>query len=253
MIPTHLNTSYHILSPRMEQEWMRSALLHMKALMQKAIGDLATVQQTVERRNLWAPHHESESRLGRQNTRTALNRQLSTKSMGGRTGRRQESKHSSASNSSSSDELLATNLHDHHRTNLKTSERALTLEQLKTIDQELERWCRGWTDAFTGATISADTLNLYHFSYHHILPQTAPIGGVLLQWPASLVLGKDLPEVGSEVHQKSSQMKLSRAKGKVISAKVDAEDGIEMLTLCIRLVQGQFVSSGFGTCGLIVC
>ena len=217
---------------------MRSALLHMKALMQKAIGDLATVQQTVERRNLWAP--ESESRLGRQTSP-------------GRIHGRRESIQSVVSVSSYSDELLATNLHDHHRTDLKASERAVTLEQLKTIDQELERWCRGWTDAFTGETISVDTLNLYHFSFHHILPQTAPVGGVLLQWPASLVLGKDLPEVGSEVHQKSSQMKLSRAKGKVISAKVNAEDGIEMLTLCIRLVQGQFVTSGFGTCGLIVC
>ena len=32
----------------MKQEWMHSALLQMKALMHRAIGDSATVQQTVE-------------------------------------------------------------------------------------------------------------------------------------------------------------------------------------------------------------
>ena len=115
----------------------------------------------------------------------------------------------------------------------------MTLEQLKIIDQELDRWCRGWTDAFTDAAISVATLNLYQFNYHHVLSQTAPPEGVLLQWPASLVKG--MPAIGSTVFQRCPQMKLPRASGKVIQvirSERDSENGMDMLTLCVRLVQG---------------
>ena len=222
----------------MKQEWMRSALLQMKALMHRALGDLAAVQQTVERKSLWG---ESESRAhqGTSGTRTngtnltasGLNRQASAIAHQGTQGtRRQDSKQSLVS--SSSDEPI----HTYERTNLKTFERAVTLEQLKIIDQELDRWCRGWTDAFTGAAISVATLDLYQFSYHHVLSQTAPPEGVLLQWPfASLVT---VPEIGATVFQRCPQMKLPRASGKVISTQRDSENGTEKLTLCVRLVQG---------------
>ena len=211
----------------MKQEWMHSALLQMKTLMHRAIGDLATVQQTVERKSLWG---ESDSRFAQQSN---FNRQASAIARKGTQGRRQESKQSSVS--SSSDEPI----HTYECKNLKTFERAMTLEQLKIIDQELDRWCRGWTDAFTGAAISVATLNLYQFNYHHVLSQTAPPEGVLLQWPASLV--KDVPAIGSTVFQRCPQMKLPRASGKVIQVIIserDSENGMDTLTLCVRLVQG---------------
>ena len=212
----------------MKQEWMRSALLQMKALIHRAIGDVATVQQTVERKSLWGE--------GEQKTRTNsnFNRQASAIARQSAQGtRRQESKQSLVS--SSSDEPI----HTYERTNLKTFERAVTLEQLKIIDQELDRWCRGWTDAFTGAAISVATMNLYQFSYHHVLSQTAPPEGVLLQWPeAPAPLAKDLPEIGSTVLQRCPQMKLPRASGKVIRIERDSENGVEMLTLYVRLLQG---------------
>jgi hypothetical protein len=208
----------------MEQEWMRGALLQMKGLMHTAIGDLKAVQHTLERKSLWG---ESDSRFAQQSN---FNRQASAIARQGTQGRRQESKQSSVS--SSSDEPI----HTYERTNLKTFERAMTLEQLKIIDQELDRWCRGWTDAFTGAAISVATLNLYQFNYHHVLSQTAPPEGVLLQWPASLV--KDMPAIGSTVFQTCPHMKLPRASGKVISAETANENGMNMLTLCVQLVQG---------------
>ena len=211
----------------MEQEWMRGALLQMKGLMHTAIGDLKAVQHTLERKSLWG---ESENRIERRHSirgnwksSNNLNRQSSSQS----------------SVSASSDELgdeLGDEPVPYQRTNLQTFERALTLEQLKIISQKLDRWCRGWTDAFTGAVVSVAKVNLHQFSYHHSLPRTAPPDGVLLQWPASLV--KDLPDVGSTVFQTCPHMKLPRASGKVISAETANENGMNILTLCVQLVQG---------------
>lgn len=193
--------------------------------MHTAIGDLKAVQHTLERKSLWG---ESENRIERRHSirgnwksSNNLNRQSSSQS----------------SVSASSDELGDEPV-PYQRTNLQTFERALTLEQLKIISQKLDRWCRGWTDAFTGAVVSVAKVNLHQFSYHHSLPRTAPPDGVLLQWPASLV--KDLPDVGSTVFQTCPHMKLPRASGKVISAETANENGMNILTLCVQLVQGQF-------------
>ena len=190
--------------------------------MHTAIGDLKAVQQTLERKSLWGDERRHSLRAS-----NIFNRQASSPGQ----GPRQVSKQSSAS-SSTDDEPI----HTYQRTNLKTFERALTLEQLKIISQGLDRHCRGWTDAFTGAAVSVATVNLYQFSYHHTLPKTAPPDGMLLQWPASLV--KDLPDIGSTVFQTSPHMKLPRASGKVISAETANENGMERLTLCVQLVQG---------------
>ena len=214
----------------MEQEWMRGALLQMKGLMHTTVDDLKVVQQTLERK-----FGEGENRERRHSIRgnwTAGNF-FPQSSSPGMQGNRQVSKQSS---NSSSDELENEPFHTYNRTNLKTFERALTLEQLKIISQELDRWCRGWTDAFTGAVVSVATVNLYQFSYHHCLPRTAPLDGVLLQWPASLA--KILPDVGSTVFQTCPQMKLPRASGKVISAEMADVNGVDMLILCVQLVQG---------------
>ena len=64
----------------------------------------------------------------------------------------------------------------------------------------------------TGEAISVEDVNLYQFSYHYILPQTAPREGLVLQWPAS-ALEQDLVQVGAEVVQRSAEMKLPRATG----------------------------------------
>lgn len=216
-------TAVDMVRMQMEQEWMRGALLQLKDLMQKTLRDLSIVQQTVEQTQK-SPKTKKNTGIVQQKTKNE-----------GREGRSNPTSFSRSTEgeSDSSDEPI----HVYQRTELKAFERAVTLEQLNIINQDLERCSRGWVDAMTGEAISVEDVNLYQFSYHYILPQTAPREGLVLQWPAS-ALEQDLVQVGAEVVQRSAEMRLPRATGKVLAVQMESENGRATLNVTIRLIRG---------------
>ena len=214
-------TAVDMVRMQMEQEWMRGALLQLKELMQKTLRDLSIVQQTVEQTT-----HLPKSRKS-----TGIS--IKATKNEGRINPTSFSRLSTPGESDSSNEPI----HVYHRTELKASERAVTLEQLNIINQDLERCCRGWVDAMTGEAISVEDVDLYQFSYHYILPQTAPREGLVLQWPAS-ALEQDLVQVGAEVVQRSAEMRLPRATGRVLAVQMESENGRAKLNVTIQLIRG---------------
>ncbi|CAK8998889.1 unnamed protein product [Durusdinium trenchii] len=212
-------TAVDMVRIQMEQEWIHSALLQMKGLMQKTAKDLAAVQFTLAAQESVRP----TSHFSRQKTSVVAD--------GARDG--------DDTASDSSVEVL----HHYQRTNLKTFERAVTVEELSGILDELPQVCHGWKDAHTGDVISEKKLNLYQFNYHYIMPKTAPQEGVLLQWPASCAKGlKALPKAGQEVCQRCSGMALPKARATVLRAQLEVEDDVEKLNVWVCLLRGHFVN-----------
>lgn len=217
-------TAVDMVRMQMEQEWMRGALLQLKDLMQKTLRDLSIVQQTVEQTTQKSPKTKKNTGIPIKIIKATKNEGRSNPTSFSR---------STEGESDSSDEPI----HVYQRTELKAFERAVTLEQLNIINQDLERCSRGWVDAMTGEAISVEDVNLYQFSYHYILPQTAPREGLVLQWPAS-ALEQDLVQVGAEVVQRSAEMRLPRATGKVLAVQMESENGRATLNVTIRLIRG---------------
>ena len=123
-------------------------------------------------------------------------------------------------------------LHHFQRTDLTPPERSVTLTDLATISRELPLLCRGWEDAVTGEKLLENDVNLYHFSYHYILPKTAPRDGFLLRLEPTSQF--DLPQVGEEVHQILPEMALPRARGVITSIARENDQ----VNIQVNLLQG---------------
>ena len=212
-------TAVDMVRIQMEQEWIHSAILQMKASMQKTLKDLAQL------------HFLFSEKLRREDG--------AEKDVDFEPGRHSEARWKSEGSKSSSESSVEV-LHHYQRTTLNASERAVTVEELKGILHELPQVCHGWKDSYTGEAISVSTLNLYHFNYHYIMPKTAPQEGILLQWPASALNSSILPKEGQGISQRCESMALPRAKAVVLCAEVtsDGPENTEVLKIWIRLLRG---------------
>lgn len=96
----------------------------------------------------------------------------------------------------------------------------------------------GWEDQRTGEMISSNALNLYQFSYYHVLPKTCPRHGVVMQLqPLSSEIQNWKALCGQQVFQEgSAKCALPSGSGHILDAEM--QDG--MLTLRVSLSQGRF-------------
>lgn len=131
---------------------------------------------------------------------------------------------------------------EEYRTELLSEERAVTLQELKRISSDALLASRhGWDDPRTGARISSNELNLYHFSYYHILPKTAPRQGILLQvQPLSPVspISSWRALCGQQILQ--GRADLPSGVGTILRAHHEADGSV---TICVSLKQGRFSSN----------
>ena len=130
---------------------------------------------------------------------------------------------------------------EEYRTDLPSEERAVSLQELKRISSDALLASRhGWDDPRTGARISSSDLNLYHFSYHHILPKTAPRQGILLELkPLPSQISNWNALCGQEVIQGHSGA-LPSGVGTILRAETKPDGS---LLLCVSLMQGRFSSN----------
>lgn len=126
----------------------------------------------------------------------------------------------------------------HRRTQLLPHERAVTLQELEVIAglTELAR-TEGWTSN-DGQLLSPHQVNLYHFNYEHILPQTAPEKGVELN-SIKLDSGTSIP-VGKEVIQSKKPGAVPAAIGIVLHAEQTSDD---LVTLSVKIKKGRFTTN----------
>ena len=127
------------------------------------------------------------------------------------------------------------------RTTLASEERAVSLQELKRISSDALLASRhGWEDPRTGMKVSSSILNLYHFSYYHVLPKTAPQAGLLLEvQPHTSQIHHWRSLCGQQISQQTGRpAELPSACGTILRA--DLQNGV--LTICVRLTQGRFAS-----------
>ena len=195
---------------QMEQEWMHQAMLHQKELMRELLRVTSTRSKALD-----------EFRVGK------VASEKSEYNMSGESVLVSDVFHRASESHSFS---------RHYRTNLQAEERAVTLQELKRISSDALLESRhGWIDQISGKRISTNDLNLYHFSYHHILPTTAP-GLVLKLRPSAAV---SLPQPGQQIiqHGANPDASLPAGCGTVIEVE-ECEDG--EIEVTVQLSQGRF-------------
>lgn len=203
---------------QMEQEWMHQAMLTMRSMMQ----DLMKVSR--------AKAFEMQLEL----TPSCDGSDIELSDF---------AKFSSSSQifPKSSESMGVTGLLSYeYRTNLPSEERAVSLKELKRISSDALLASRhGWDDPRTGRRIESNTLNLYHFSYYHILPKTAPKTGLLLRMePLKSQLLHWRALCGQQIFQQSDKMTLPSASATILRADMDGD----VLTVCVALSQGRFTT-----------
>ncbi|CAK9117404.1 unnamed protein product [Durusdinium trenchii] len=125
-----------------------------------------------------------------------------------------------------------------HRTQLLPHERAVTLQELELIAGTTD-CCRreGWMA--DGKLLQPHEVNLYHFNYEHILPQTAPDSGILLKSmkvESPVQLGDIIVQCDAEGETKRPP----QACGTVLRVEKQAEN---LLTLAVKIHKGRFTTS----------
>jgi len=209
---------------QMEQEWMHSALLQMRSTLHD-LHRIATLEgrKTVSSdSNLRMDHAFSDGSENEQSewgvTSFAIPRLIDSSPM----------------------------LNAELRTQIPAEERAVTLQELKRISSNVMLESRhGWADQRTGERVPTAALNLYHFSYHHILPKTAPPGQLTLTLPWIASGSVSIPRKGQQVHQVNEHAALPNASAFVTHTEVsgNSSDSDGTLTLHLRLTKGRFTSS----------
>jgi len=201
-------TAVDMVRIQMEQEWMHSALQQTRAMAQRILHVLAS-----DFRNNVSPN-EQQRILGA---------------------------HSASLDHVSDSESSEDPIHNFHRTDLMTWQRAVTLQELRTLNNDVGKLCHGWRDAMTGDRILPSDLNLYQFSYHYILPKTAPKEGIRLRIPWGEGKGNgEIPLPGQEVQQVAAQYALPKASGTVLRADLHTDADGEVLDVFVEMHQGRF-------------
>ena len=209
---------------QMEQEWMHSALLQMRS----TLHDLHRIATFESRKtassdsNLRMDHAMSDASENEQSewgvTSLAIPRLIDSSPM----------------------------LNVELRTQIPAEERAVTLHELKRISSNVMLESRhGWADQRTGERVPTAALNLYHFSYHHILPKTAPPGQLTLTLPWRASGSVSIPRKGQQVHQVNEHAALPNASAFVTHTEVsgNSSESDGTLKLHLRLTKGRFTSS----------
>ena len=206
---------------QMEQEWMHNAMLQMRTTLHDMFRIVALEGRKVSDPGLRVDHANSEGSDNEQSewgvTSLAIPRMNDS----------------------------APQLNVELRTQLPAEERAVTLQELKRISSDALLESRhGWADQRNGERVATTALNLYHFSYYHILPKTVLPGKLLLklQWSASG--SGSIPRKGQQVCQLDGRAALPGAVGIIMHAEVSPEGEVNgALTLYIRLTRGRFTTN----------
>ena len=121
-----------------------------------------------------------------------------------------------------------------YRTQLQAQERALTLQELNRVAETTE-WARteGWIA--NGKPIHPDEVNLYHFNYHHILPQTAPAHGIVLK--------ADLDDVSRRVAPGAEILQFVAGAPTASGEILRVEAGVGPVNLFVKLIKGRFTTN----------
>ena len=205
---------------QMEQEWMHSALIKMRATMQDMHRIVSLGGRKVSDPSIRVDHVNSDGSENEQSewgvTSLAMPKKADSSAM----------------------------LNVDFRTQLPAEERAVTLQELKRISSDALQGSRyGWADQRSGERVPAAELNLYHLSYHHILPKTVLPGQLMLKlaWRAS----SSVPRKGQQVCQADARAALPRATASIVRAEVagDSSETDATLILYLRLTKGRFTTN----------
>ena len=201
---------------QMEQEWVHNAMLNMKSMM----------QEMMKLTQLSARGKGSEALRESREAESEISLSFPELSEIGATSQIFPQYDESASARGTE-----------YRTELLSEERAVSLQELKRISSDALLASRhGWDDPRTGERIPSNELNLYHFSYYHILPKTAPRMFLVMQ-PLSSQISNWKALCGQQVVQGKAG---ALPTGVATILRASEADGL--LTLAISLKQGRFSS-----------
>ena len=208
---------------QMEQEWMHNALLQMRT----TLHDLLRIVSLEGRRT-------ASDSGGLKMEKVASDGSENAQSEWGVTSL-------AIPRMNDSSPLLNTEL----RTQLPAEERAVTLQELKRISSDVLLESRhGWADQRNGERVATTALNLYHLSYHQILPKTVLPGQLLLRLPWQASGSYNIPRKGQQISQVDGRSALPGATAIVMQAEVSENGDADLaLTLYLRLTKGRFTTN----------